>query len=99
MNTFEKVNDICRKAKIASASLAAQNTKKKNEILTEISNSLISHTNEIIAANKLDLENAEANGVPSHMLDRLMLNASSMGKPVYEKYGFKEIANEMVLFL
>ena len=74
MNTFEKVNDICRKAKIASASFAAQNTKKKNEILTEISNSLISHTNEIIAANKLDLENAEANGVPSHMLDRLMLN-------------------------
>ena len=30
---------------------------------------------------------------------KLMLNASSMGKPVYEKYGFKEIANEMVLFL
>jgi GNAT superfamily N-acetyltransferase len=30
---------------------------------------------------------------------KLMLNASSMGKPLYEKYGFKEVANEMVLFL
>ena len=30
---------------------------------------------------------------------KLMLNASCMGKPLYEKYGFREVANEMVLFL
>lgn len=74
MTTAEKVLAICESAKKASLSFAAQNTKKKNEILTEISNSLISHMDDIIAANKCDLENAEGNGVPAQMLDRLMIN-------------------------
>lgn len=30
---------------------------------------------------------------------KLMLNASSMGKPLYEKYGFRDVENEMVMFL
>ena len=34
----------------------------------------MSRKDEIIAANKCDLDSAEANGVPTHMLDRLMLN-------------------------
>ena len=76
MSTVEKVNDICRKAKIASASFAAQNTKKKNDILIAISNELMQKREEIIEANKRDLANAETNGVPPHMLDRLMLNES-----------------------
>lgn len=74
MNTTEKVLDICKKAKDASRTYSALNTKKKNEILIEISNALIVHRDEIIEANKRDLDNAEANGVPAHMLDRLMLN-------------------------
>ena len=74
MTTQEKVFDICKKAKDASRTFSALNTKKKNEILIEISNALILHRDEIIEANKLDLDNAEANGVPAHMLDRLMLN-------------------------
>ena len=74
MSTTEKVLDICRKAKAASRTFAALNTKKKNEILTAISGSLIDRRDEIVEANKRDLDNAEANGVPSHMLDRLMLN-------------------------
>lgn len=74
MNTTEKVLAICESAKKASLSFAAQNAKKKNDILTDISNSLISHMDDIIAANKRDLENAEGNGVPAQMLDRLMIN-------------------------
>ena len=74
MNTSEKVFDICKRAKDASRSFAALNAKKKNEILVTISNSLIEHSCEIISANRRDLENAEANGVPAHMLDRLMLD-------------------------
>ena len=74
MNTFEKVQDICARAKSASRGFSAQNTKKKNDILVSISNSLIEHRDDIIAANKRDLENAESNGVPKPMLDRLMLN-------------------------
>ncbi len=74
MNSYSDVQNICARAKAASRSLAAQNTKKKNEILIKISNALIENRDGIIAANKLDLDNAEANGVPAHMLDRLMLN-------------------------
>ena len=86
MSVKETVESICRLAKTASHTFGALNTKKKNEILTEISNSLISHTDEIIAANKLDLENAEANGVQPHMLDRLMLNERRI----------KDIANALI---
>ena len=75
MTTQEKVLDICKRAKEASYAFAALNTKKKNEILIEISHALIMHREEIIEANKRDLDQAETNGVPAHMLDRLMLNA------------------------
>lgn len=74
MNITEQVQDICLKAKAASVSFAAQNTKKKNDILWKISGALMEHSEDIIAANKQDLDSAEANGVPPHMLDRLMLN-------------------------
>ena len=74
MNTTEKVLDICKRAKDASRAFSALNTKKKNEILINISNALIDNREEIIEANKRDLDAAEANGVPTHMLDRLMLN-------------------------
>lgn len=74
MTTRESVFDICRKAREASRPFAALNTKRKNDILTKISEALIARRDEIVAANKRDLDSAEANGVPSHMLDRLMLD-------------------------
>ena len=74
MNTCSDVQSICESARAASRTFAAQNTKKKNEILIKISNALIEKEDCIIAANKLDLDSAQANGVPPHMLDRLMLN-------------------------
>ncbi len=79
MNTTEQVFEICRRAKEASRTFAALNAKKKNEILSNIADALANHTDEIITANLRDLESAEANGVPSHMLDRLMLNESRIG--------------------
>ena len=70
----DSVFEICQRAKAASRPYAALNTKKKNDILTKISEELIERRDEIIAANRRDLESAEANGVPTHMLDRLMLD-------------------------
>lgn len=70
----DSVFEICQRAKAAFRPYAALNTKKKNDILTKISEELIERRDEIIAANKRDLEGAEANGVPAHMLDRLMLD-------------------------
>lgn len=74
MNTTERVLAICERAKNASRELAVQKTKKKNDILVKVSNALLEHSDEIIEANKRDLENAESNGIPKPMLDRLMLN-------------------------
>lgn len=74
MTTTEKVLSICESAKKASLSYAAQNTKKKNEILIAISNDLMQKRKDIIEANRRDLDSAAANGVPPHMLDRLMLD-------------------------
>ena len=70
----DSVFEICQRAKAASCPYAALNTKKKNDILTKISEKLIARRDEIISANRRDLESAEANGVPAHMLDRLMLD-------------------------
>ena len=74
MTTQEKVLDICKKAKAASLSFSVLNTKKKNDILISISNALTQKCVDIIEANKRDLDRAEVNGVPPHMLDRLMLD-------------------------
>ncbi len=76
MNTKEKVNSICSAAKLASSSFSAESTKKKNDILSAISAALKKNKEAILKANLLDLDAAEKNRVPSHMLDRLMLNDS-----------------------
>ncbi len=76
MDVFENVKDICERAKSASRIFSVQNTKKKNEILARIAESLSLRSSEIIEANQRDLSAAEANGVPTPMLDRLMLNTS-----------------------
>lgn len=74
MTAYEKTEQICLAAKAASRSFATQNTRKKNEILANISRALSEHSGKIIDANKRDLDMAESNGVPKPMLDRLMLN-------------------------
>ena len=74
MNIQSIVFEICERAKDASRALSVQNTEKKNKILLDIADALKDNTDRIIAANKEDLSCAAENGVPSQMLDRLMLN-------------------------
>ncbi len=76
MTVKESVLQICEKAKKASRDFSVQNTKKKNDILLKIAEKLTIQSNLILAANKRDLDAAAENGVPTHMLDRLMLNKS-----------------------
>lgn len=76
MNVKETVERICKDAKEASRSFAAVSTQKKNEILDHIASAILRESNTIIESNRLDLASAQENGVPEHMLDRLMLNES-----------------------
>ena len=62
------------RAKAAKTAIAALSTESKNAALEAMASALIAHQEEILAANKLDLDNAPAS-VSTVMLDRLMLNA------------------------
>lgn len=74
MDIKEKVISVLSAAKKASYGFATLKTKDKNEILKTIASELTSRADEIVAANRRDLDAAKSNGVPDHMLDRLMLN-------------------------
>ncbi len=63
----------CELARNASFALARVNTITKNNALSAIADALISNADKIIEANKLDLSNAENNGMSKAMLDRLTL--------------------------
>ncbi len=74
METFEYVKSICKAAVDAKNSPAKASTKVKNNVLLKISELLKCECDSIICANKLDLANADKNGVPAPMLDRLKLD-------------------------
>lgn len=61
-------------AKEAEKKLMVASTEEKNNALIKISEALIAHADEIIEANKADLENGENNGMAKSMLDRLKLD-------------------------
>lgn len=64
---------ICSKAKNASLELAQYDTAKKNELLLSIADNLLLHTNEILDANKQDLDNSQ--NLPAYYLDRMRLDS------------------------
>ena len=69
MTTFE----ILKKAKVVSLG-AALSTEVKNNALTAMAKALLLATDEILAANAIDMQNAKGK-ISDTMLDRLMLNA------------------------
>lgn len=62
------------KAKKASYKLSVLSTERKNNALTAVSELLVEKTEDIIAANRLDLDAAEEKGTSKAMLDRLKLD-------------------------
>ncbi len=74
MNSFDTVRALCEGAKRASRSIATLSGAQRNSLLCTIAKTLLDNADEIIKANKIDLENAKANGISEAMLDRLMLN-------------------------
>ena len=58
----------------ASQKLALQNASEKNTALEAVAVALDKNRASIIAANKLDIETARANGISESIIDRLLLN-------------------------
>jgi glutamate-5-semialdehyde dehydrogenase len=61
-------------ARAAARRLATLSTKVKNSALLAIADALLSHEEEILAANARDTEAARTAGASDYMLDRLLLN-------------------------
>lgn len=70
------VEQLGKKAKAVEVTLASASPKMKNNALAAIADALIARTEEIISANKIDLENAITNNMSKALQDRLLLNAS-----------------------
>ncbi len=69
------IEDICKATKKAAPSIARKSEVEKNTILLDIADAIEANEAEIIKANEIDLENADKNGVPKTMLDRLKLTS------------------------
>ena len=70
--------ETAKKAKAASAKLAAVSGGLKNAWIALVADKLIARKDEIIAENAIDLAAAEKNGLSAPMIDRLRLNEKTL---------------------
>lgn len=76
LNLENIITEQCIKARKAVEKLAVSSLADRNNILAEIARLLSMQKNidEIIEANKKDVDNAQANGIKESMVDRLIIN-------------------------
>jgi len=74
----EAILDMGGKARSAAHALAVLDSETKNNILRSMANGLREHEDKILAANKLDIDAGEKNGLTSAMLDRLRLDSTRL---------------------
>ncbi|OFP19612.1 MULTISPECIES: glutamate-5-semialdehyde dehydrogenase [unclassified Corynebacterium] len=72
----EEVLSKARAAKAVAPQFAQLPTPRKNEILHRAAENLIAHTEDILAANQLDIEAGRDNGMSESLIDRLSLDAA-----------------------
>ncbi len=68
------IEEIGKKAKVASVELAKLSTDIKNSVLIAMADGLNNNAERIINANRKDVEGSKAKGVKEALLDRLILN-------------------------
>lgn len=68
------LNEIGMRAKSASMQISVASSTVKDNALAHMADALIEHSGEIIAANRIDLEQGRTNGLNQGLLDRLALN-------------------------
>lgn len=71
----EMLEKLGQNAKNAEVILRNLSTNDKNRTLETVAQALVDHTEEILEANALDVENGKNNQMPEGLIDRLMLNA------------------------
>ncbi len=74
LNTKIDLNTMGKDAQAAAFKLGQLGTLKKNAALNKMADDLEANSSNILTANKVDLDNAKANGMATAMIDRLMLD-------------------------
>ena len=72
----EEVLSKARAAKDVAPVVAQLSTPRKNEILQRAAENLIAHTEDILAANRKDIEAGRERGMSESLIDRLSLDAA-----------------------
>ncbi len=75
MNLAEQMRKVAQDAKKASQTLASLSSAIKNELLQQMAQALLNHTEELVEANEKDLAAAREVGLAPAMIDRLALDA------------------------
>jgi glutamate-5-semialdehyde dehydrogenase len=78
--TATSVAGICRSARCAAMALAQVDTARKDAALGAIAQALIARTEEILAANALDMESGRESGLSDALLDRLALDGARIAQ-------------------
>ena len=77
-SAIKELEEKGKATKAASRKLAFLSTEVKNKALLNIAEALFDKQDEILAANKIDCEEAKTSGMSEAMLDRLMLSPSRL---------------------
>ena len=70
---FENVRALCTRVRAAAPDIATADHAARCRVLEKMASALVANTATVLKANEIDLANAEKNGVPTVMLDRLKL--------------------------
>ena len=74
------LRELAAQAKEAARVLAGASEERKNRALENISDALLRHQDEILAANRADCDAARADGMSDAMLDRLTLTGARLAR-------------------
>jgi len=104
------VRGCARQARRAALTLATTPASVKNAVLLDLAERLDAEVATILAANRLDMAQAESGGMGSHLLDRLLLTAdrvrgmaddvrhiASLPDPVGEEFDTRTLLNGLEL--
>jgi glutamate-5-semialdehyde dehydrogenase len=70
---MSEILEIGKRAKAAVPQLSNMRSVRKNEALEVVAKMLVRHTEEILAANVIDIENGRKNNMKEGLIDRLLL--------------------------
>ena len=106
----EMLEKLGQNAKDAESVLRNLSTNDKNKTLEAVAKALVAHTDEILKANALDVENGKKNQMPEGLIDRLLLTESriegmaeglrqvaALDDPIGEVTGMKKRPNGLLI--